>query len=128
MSFFTQSVIFVPAAVMAFMSASVPRVSLCLVMSSVAFFASSMAPDTSGVRSADQARSEALFERAIWIAEQTLTPGGHFVGKLFQGPDFQKIIKQAREHFTEVRAVKPDSSRKESIEQFIVALGRRGAA
>lgn len=87
---------------------------------------SDMAPDTSGVRHADQARSEGLFERAMWIAEQTLVRGGHFVGKLFQGPDFQKLIKHAREHFTEVRTVKPESSRKESIEQFVVALSKKG--
>jgi len=86
---------------------------------------SDMAPDTSGVRSADQARSEALFERAYFIAEQTLTPGGHFVGKLFQGPDFQKLVKQARGAFSEVHTFKPDSSRKESIEQYVVALGRK---
>lgn len=86
---------------------------------------SDMAPDTSGVKSADQARSEALFERAMWIAEQTLVPGGHFVGKLFQGPDFQKLIKQARARFTEVKTMKPDSSRKESMEQYVVALGRK---
>ncbi len=86
---------------------------------------SDMAPDTSGVRSADQARSEALFERALYIAEQTLEAGGHFVGKLFQGPDFQKMVKRAQENFAEVRTVKPESSRKESIEQFVVALGRR---
>lgn len=86
---------------------------------------SDMAPDTSGIRSADQARSEGLFERAMWIAEQTLVAGGHFVGKLFQGPDFQTLVKHAREHFTEVRTVKPESSRKESIEQFVVALGKK---
>ena len=80
------------------------------------------------MRFQDQARSEALFERAMWIAEETLAPGGHFVGKLFQGPDFQKLIKHARERFAEVRTVKPESSRKESIEQYVVALGhkRRG--
>jgi len=86
---------------------------------------SDMAPDTSGVRSADQARSEALFERAYWIAEQTLAPGGHFVGKLFQGPDFQKLVKQARLGFKEVRTVKPESTRKESIEQYVVAIDRK---
>jgi 23S rRNA (uridine2552-2'-O)-methyltransferase len=89
---------------------------------------SDMAPDTCGVRSADQARSEALFERALFIAEQTLVPGGHFVGKLFQGPDFQKLIKRARAEFSEVRMFKPEASRKESIEQYMVALGRRPPA
>jgi 23S rRNA (uridine2552-2'-O)-methyltransferase len=86
---------------------------------------SDMAPDTTGVRFTDQARSEALFERAMWIAEQTLSPGGNFVGKLFQGPAFQDLIKHARAQFAEVRTVKPDSSRKESIEQYVVALGKK---
>jgi 23S rRNA (uridine2552-2'-O)-methyltransferase len=89
---------------------------------------SDMAPDTSGVRSADQARSEGLFERALVIAEQTLAPGGHFVGKLFQGPDFQQLVRRARGGFSEVRVVKPQGSRKESIEQYVVALGRKRPA
>jgi 23S rRNA (uridine2552-2'-O)-methyltransferase len=86
---------------------------------------SDMAPDTSGVRSADQARSEALFERALELAELALDRKGNFVGKLFMGPDWQRLIKRAREGFSEVRTVKPAGSRKESIEQYVVALGRR---
>jgi 23S rRNA (uridine2552-2'-O)-methyltransferase len=86
---------------------------------------SDMAPDTSGVRSVDQARSEALFERALEIAELTLSKSGHFVGKLFQGPDWQRLIGRAREGFAEVRTVKPAGSRKESIEQYVVAMNRR---
>lgn len=86
---------------------------------------SDMAPDTTGVRSLDQARSEALFERALEIAERTLARGGHFVGKLFQGPDWQRLIKRARDGFAEVRTVKPAGSRKESIEQYVVAMNRR---
>ena len=84
-----------------------------------------MAPDTSGVRSLDQARSEGLFERALEIAELTLVKGGHFVGKLFQGPDWQRLLKRAREGFAEVRTIKPAGSRKESIEQYVVAKDRR---
>jgi 23S rRNA (uridine2552-2'-O)-methyltransferase len=86
---------------------------------------SDMAPDTSGVRSADQARSEALFERALELAELLLDRKGAFVGKLFMGPDWQRLLKRAREGFAEVRTVKPQGSRKESIEQYVVALGRR---
>lgn len=86
---------------------------------------SDMAPDTSGVRSLDQARSEALFERALEIAELTLAQRGHFVGKLFQGPDWPRLLKRAREGFAEVRTVKPAGSRKESIEQYVVAKNRR---
>src|SRR4051812_35278169 len=71
---------------------------------------SDMAPDTSGVRSMDQARSEALFERALELAEQTLAPGGCFVGKLFQGPDWQKLIQRCRAGFKSVHTMKPEGS------------------
>lgn len=84
---------------------------------------SDMAPDTIGIRNVDQARSEALFERALQIATETLAPGGHFVGKLFQGPDFKKLIDLCRVHFEVVKSAKPESSRQISIEQYIVAKG-----
>ncbi|RMH40041.1 MAG: RlmE family RNA methyltransferase [Deltaproteobacteria bacterium] len=87
---------------------------------------SDMAPDTSGIRHADQARSEALFERALWIARHTLTRGGHFVGKLFQGPEFQRLVADCRASFDAVKMVKPKGSRQQSIEQYVVARGFRG--
>lgn len=86
---------------------------------------SDMAPDTTGVRSVDQARSEALFERALEIAEAALSPGGTFVAKLFQGPAFTGLITRCRASFEKVVVEKPKSSRAESIEQYVVALGRR---
>ena len=89
---------------------------------------SDMAPDTSGVRQMDQARSEALFERALELAEQLLAPGGHFAGKLFQGPALQDLVKRCRAGFGEVKMMKPKSSRKESIEQYVIALGRKPPA
>jgi 23S rRNA (uridine2552-2'-O)-methyltransferase len=73
----------------------------------------------------DQARSEALFERALEIAEKNLVPGGNFVGKLFQGPDWQKLIQRCRAGWKSVHTMKPEGSRKESIEQYVVALGRK---
>lgn len=87
---------------------------------------SDMAPDTSGIRSADQARSEALFERALELAVALLAPGGNFVGKLFQGPDFKKLIEACRARFGAVKTAKPASSRSYSIEQYVVARGFRG--
>lgn len=83
---------------------------------------SDMAPDTTGVRHLDQARSEALFERALDLAEALLGPGGHFVGKLFQGPDWNRLLGRLRTRFGETRTVKPESSRKDSIEQYVVGL------
>jgi len=88
---------------------------------------SDMAPDTTGVRHVDQARSENLFERALEVATATLAPGGAFVGKLFQGPDFKRLIDLCRARFAEVKIIKPKSSRQFSIEQYVVARGFRGA-
>src|SRR5207244_7922791 len=85
---------------------------------------SDLAPDTTGVRSADQSRSETLFERALALAEDVLAPGGHFVGKLFMGPAFKTLVERTRAGFVEVRTVKPAGSRKESIEQYVVPGGR----
>lgn len=86
---------------------------------------SDMAPDTSGVRSMDQARSEALFERALEIATLLLAPGGNFVGKLFQGPDFKKLTESVRAQFEVGKTAKPASSRQISIEQYVVGKGFR---
>jgi 23S rRNA (uridine2552-2'-O)-methyltransferase len=84
---------------------------------------SDMAPDTSGIRSMDQARSEALFERALELATLLLAPGGNFVGKLFQGPEFKKLIEQVRSKFDSAKTAKPESSRQMSIEQYVIGKG-----
>jgi 23S rRNA (uridine2552-2'-O)-methyltransferase len=86
---------------------------------------SDMAPDTSGIRSMDQARSETLFERALEIAEQTLDRNGAFVAKLFQGPAFQQLMKRCRDGFEKAQVIKPAGSRAESMETYVVATGRR---
>jgi 23S rRNA (uridine2552-2'-O)-methyltransferase len=87
---------------------------------------SDMAPDTTGIRQLDQARSEALFERALEIAKLVLAPGGNFVGKLFQGPDFKKLTEDVRKTFDQMKIVKPASSRQISIEQYVAGTGFKG--
>ena len=87
---------------------------------------SDMAPDTTGIRHVDQARSEVLFTRALDIAEEVLVNGGAFVGKLFQGPEFQDLVTRCRRDFDAVKIVKPEGSRSRSIEQYVVARGFRG--
>jgi 23S rRNA (uridine2552-2'-O)-methyltransferase len=86
---------------------------------------SDMAPDTSGIRHLDQARSEALFERALEIATLVLAPGGNFLGKLFQGPDFKKLTEAVRARFHVAKTAKPASSRQISIEQYVIGKGFR---
>jgi 23S rRNA (uridine2552-2'-O)-methyltransferase len=87
---------------------------------------SDMAPDTTGIRHVDQARSELLFERALELATAHLAPDGNFVGKLFMGPDFQSLVKRSRQLYDKIKIVKPAGSRRESIEQYVVGLGFKG--
>jgi 23S rRNA (uridine2552-2'-O)-methyltransferase len=86
---------------------------------------SDMAPATTGHRSTDQARSHTLFMAALAVAERTLRPGGRFCAKLFQGPDLKPAEAAVRERFDTARILRPRATRSESIEVFIVGLGRR---
>ncbi len=85
---------------------------------------SDMAPATSGQRSLDQARSAALFEAALTLAEATLRPGGHFVGKLLEGPDLSILRSRLRAGFEQERLLRPRATRSDSSERFLVGLGR----
>jgi 23S rRNA (uridine2552-2'-O)-methyltransferase len=84
---------------------------------------SDMAPNTTGVRATDQARSAALVEEALARAERLLAPGGAFVAKIFQGPDVDAIRKRLAARFAEARTLKPEGSRAESIEIYLAAKG-----
>jgi 23S rRNA (uridine2552-2'-O)-methyltransferase len=84
---------------------------------------SDMAPNTTGIRATDQARSASLFEEALARAERLLAPGGAFVGKIFQGPDLEAIRKKLAVRFSDVRTIKPESSRSESIEIYLAGKG-----
>ena len=85
---------------------------------------SDMAPNISGVGSADQARSMYLAELALDFAAKHLAPGGSFVVKIFQGIGFEDYLKLARGHFEKVVTRKPKASRDRSSEQYLVGLGK----
>lgn len=89
---------------------------------------SDMAPDTTGIRFTDVARSVALVERALEIARALVAPGGHFVAKVFVGSGFDPLLDEVKATFRRVRMAKPESSRKESPEQYIVAKERKPEA
>ena len=86
---------------------------------------SDMAPNTSGNRTRDQYLSYELYMRALEIACGLLVPGGNFVAKIFQGPDFQNAHQTTRNRFSKVRIIKPQASRRESYEVFLVGLAHR---
>ncbi len=87
---------------------------------------SDMAPHTSGQRHADAFRSYELVMLALTTAERYLAIGGHFVAKIFQGAEFEDARKAMQGKFDKVRVIKPDASRQESYEIFLVGLGRKG--
>ena len=86
---------------------------------------SDMAPKTSGMRDRDQYLSYELYCRALSIAQEVLVEGGAFVGKLFQGAEFEEARKATQALFDKVRVVKPEASRDESYEVFLIGQGRR---
>lgn len=86
---------------------------------------SDMAPNTTGIRFTDQARSMELCELALDVARKFLKPGGHFVCKLFHSDDFTKLRDEIKKDFHKFEAVKPDSTRKISKEIFLVGLNKK---
>ncbi len=82
---------------------------------------SDMAPNISGIRSVDQPRAMALAELALELAEGVLRPGGNLVVKLFHGAGFDEFVRQVRERFEQVKVRKPEASRPESRETYLVA-------
>jgi 23S rRNA (uridine2552-2'-O)-methyltransferase len=95
-------------------------------MASFDIVLSDMAPWTTGVRFVDQSRSFELYLHALAIAEGSLRSAGHFIGKIFQGPDFDDAKKRTEQLFTKTRVMKPDASRRESYEIFVVGMGFKG--
>lgn len=86
---------------------------------------SDMAASSSGHKKTDHLRIMALCETAAYFAFDVLEKGGTFVAKVLAGgaeSDLQILLKQK---FTKVHNVKPPSSRSDSSEKFVVAIGFR---
>ena len=86
---------------------------------------SDLAPATTGIRSVDSDRSSLLFQRALALADDLLVPGGHFLGKIFQGSSFDEIVRELKSKFRKVKGIKPRATRKESKEIFLVAMDKK---
>lgn len=84
---------------------------------------SDMAPNISGVRSADQARSIHLCELALEFAKSHLNPRGAFLVKAFQGSGYPEFLAAMKRAFVSVASRKPGASRGESKEMYL--LGKR---
>jgi 23S rRNA (uridine2552-2'-O)-methyltransferase len=87
---------------------------------------SDIAPNTTGIASADAAKSIYLLELALDTARRTLKSDASFAAKMFQGSGSDEYLKELRTHFAKVTIRKPVASRKESREVYVVAKGFKG--
>jgi len=86
---------------------------------------SDMAPKTTGIKFADQAKSLDLAFQALAICRECLIRGGTFVVKFFESQEAKGLLEEMRRFFVRVQGFKPKSSRAESTEMFYIALGRK---
>ena len=86
---------------------------------------SDMAPNTSGNRFSDQAKSTELFLHAVEVARAHGAPGSSFVGKIFMGEDFPAARAEVRKLYEEERLIRPESTRQISFEIFVIGLRKR---
>jgi 23S rRNA (uridine2552-2'-O)-methyltransferase len=84
---------------------------------------SDMAPNLSGVASADAARMSHLVELAVDFARQHLHLEGALVCKVFHGSGYSQLVKLFKDSFRVVKPIKPKASRDRSAETFLVGLG-----
>ena len=83
------------------------------------------APNTSGIAFVDHAGSIRLGVAALRIAQQFLREGGAFVVKIFQGEDLVNYVQMTKRYFQTVQVFRPQASRKESTEHYVVGLKLR---
>lgn len=86
---------------------------------------SDVMPNVSGVPLVDQARAAELILAALEVCRKLLKPEGVFLAKIFQGSAFEETRAALREAFKTVTVRKPDASRSESRETFLLARGRK---
>ncbi len=84
---------------------------------------SDIAPNLSGIASADAARIIGLIELAVDFAQTQLKPEGALVVKLFHGGAYDPLVKLFKQTFKVVKPFKPKSSRDKSSETFLVGMG-----
>lgn len=82
---------------------------------------SDIAPNTTGHQSTDHLRIASMLFDIIELLEKVLVTDGSFITKIWKGSEEKEIINQLKKKFKFVSYFKPDSSRKDSAEIFIVA-------
>ncbi|MCA1856437.1 RlmE family RNA methyltransferase [Massilia oculi] len=89
---------------------------------------SDMAPNLSGIPTADAARMEHLIDLAIEFSQLHMKPGGALLVKCFKDMGFTQILEKFRTEFKTVKQVKPKASRDKSSEIFLLGRGLKNPA
>lgn len=84
---------------------------------------SDMAPNISGIKVADQAKSMYLVELVLELACKVLQPNGQLLMKCFQGAGIEQFQQQLKQHFSKIVVLKPKASRDSSREFYMLAQG-----
>ncbi|MFV0627461.1 MAG: RlmE family RNA methyltransferase [Alphaproteobacteria bacterium] len=87
---------------------------------------SDMAANTIGHQQTDHLRTIWLVELAYHFAKEVLAEGGIYIAKAFQGGAETNLLNDIKKNFTKVTHFKPDASRKDSSETYLVAQGFKG--
>jgi 23S rRNA (uridine2552-2'-O)-methyltransferase len=86
---------------------------------------SDIAPKTTGNRWADHQRSVRLVNQTLELTHRFLHEKGHYLCKIFQGEDMVELVSDLKQQFNFVKVIKPQSSRKESREVFLLGMEYR---
>ena len=89
---------------------------------------SDMAPNLSGIASADAARIEYLVELAIEFSQNHMKPQGALVAKVFHGGSYNEVVQHFKAAFEVVKPFKPKASRDRSSETFLIGLGLKAVS
>jgi len=84
---------------------------------------SDASPKLSGIKDIDNFRSADLADNALKVCDHLLMHSGNFIMKVFQGSEYDNIIKNIKERFKIVKTTKPPSSKKGSVEMYVIAKG-----
>jgi len=86
---------------------------------------SDMAPNTTGIRNVDQARSAELCRKILELSQKYLVNKGNLVMKLFEGPESEKLAKDLDRQFEQSKRLKPEAVRKGSFETYFIGLKKK---
>jgi 23S rRNA (uridine2552-2'-O)-methyltransferase len=109
-----------------FMDESAPEKLKALLGGPADVVLSDMAASSTGHTQTDHLKIIDLAETALAFAREVLSPGGTFIAKVLAGGATNDLLAPMKRDFATVRHVKPEASRKESAEIYVVAQGFRG--